>query len=144
MIQFHCQGKILLSVLISICSFMEKSCLKGKDGSIVAIEPKTGEVLALVSAPNYDPSLLVGRIRSENFRALQNDTLKPLFNRALMAFYPPGSTFKPVNGIIALHEGVITPRTEYFCDNGYWAPGIHVGCHHFESFSLSTCNNGIM
>ncbi|MEE4115335.1 MAG: penicillin-binding protein 2 [Marinilabiliaceae bacterium] len=128
---------ITLSLDIGLQLYGEK-LLEGKRGSIVALEPETGEVLALVSAPGYDPSLLVGRIRSENFRALQNDTLKPLFNRALMAFYPPGSTFKPVNGIIALNEGVITPRTEFFCDNGYWAPGIHVGCHHFESFSLST------
>lgn len=107
-----------------------------KNGSIVALEPSTGEVLALISTPDYDPSLLVGRIRSENYTRLQNDTLQPLFNRALMASYPPGSTFKPVNGLIALQEKVLTRNYEYFCDNGYWAPGIHVGCHHFASFNL--------
>ena len=128
---------ITLSLDIALQMYGEK-LLAGKNGSIVAIEPATGEVLALISSPAYDPSLLVGRIRSENFRILQNDTLKPLFNRALMASYPPGSTFKPVNGLIALQEGVITPRTEYFCDNGYWATGIHVGCHHFSSFNLPT------
>ena len=85
--------------------------MKNKRGSIVAIEPKTGEVLTLVSSPNYDPGLLVGRIRSENFAKLSADTLKPLFNRALMASYPPGSTFKPINGLIGLQEGVITPNT---------------------------------
>ena len=84
--------------------------MKNKRGSIVAIEPKTGEVLTLVSSPNYDPGLLVGRIRSENFAKLSADTLKPLFNRALMASYPPGSTFKPINGLIALQEQVITPE----------------------------------
>ena len=82
--------------------------MKNKRGSIVAIEPKTGEVLTLVSAPDYDPGLLVGRIRSDNFSKLSADTLKPLFNRALMASYPPGSTFKPINGLIALQEQVIT------------------------------------
>ena len=77
--------------------------MKNKTGSIVALEPKTGEVLALVSSPNYDPGLLVGRIRSENFAKLHADTaLKPLFNRALLASYPPGSTFKPINGLIGL------------------------------------------
>lgn len=128
---------IKLSIDIDLQMYGEK-LLAGKNGSVVAIEPKTGEVLALVSAPNYDPSLLVGRIRSENFRQLQADTLKPLFNRALMASYPPGSTFKPVNGLIALHEGVVTERSEYFCDNGYYASGIHVGCHHFDYFNLTT------
>lgn len=128
---------IKLSLDIDLQMYGEK-LLAGKNGSIVAIEPKTGEVLALISAPNYDPSLLVGRIRSDNFRKLQVDTLKPLFNRALMASYPPGSTFKPVNGLIALHEGVVTERTEYFCDNGYYASGIHVGCHHFDYFNLPT------
>ncbi len=111
--------------------------MRGKNGSIVALEPSTGEVLALISTPDYDPSLLVGRIRSENYTRLQNDTLEPLFNRALMASYPPGSTFKPVNGLIALQEKVITDNTEYFCDNGYYAPGVHVACHHFASFNLS-------
>jgi penicillin-binding protein 2 len=96
--------------------------MKNKRGSIVAIEPKTGEVLALVSAPFYDPSLLVGRVRSENFAKLQSDTiLQPLFNRALMASYPPGSTFKPVNGLIGLQEKVITPETRFECHNGYMA-----------------------
>lgn len=116
-----------------------------KNGSIVALEPSTGEVLALISTPDYDPSLLVGRIRSENYTRLQNDTLEPLFNRALMASYPPGSTFKPVNGLIALQEGIITRNYEYFCDNGYYAPGIHVACHHFASFNMpeaitASCN----
>ncbi|HUX94509.1 MAG TPA: penicillin-binding protein 2 [Bacteroidales bacterium] len=100
--------------------------MKNKRGSIVAIEPKTGEVLSLVTAPNYDPGLLVGRVRSDNFARLQSDTaLLPLFNRALMASYPPGSTFKPINGLIGLQEGVITENTEFGCDHGY----LFVGCH---------------
>ena len=104
--------------------------MKNKRGSIVAIEPSTGEVLALVSAPNYDPGLLVGRVRSENFSRLQSDTaLQPLFNRALMASYPPGSTFKPVNGLIGLQEGVISEETLFGCNYGY----LFVGCHSHDS-----------
>jgi penicillin-binding protein 2 len=103
--------------------------MKNKRGSIVALEPKTGEVLTLVSSPNYDPALLVGRIRSDNFAKLSVDTLKPLFNRALMASYPPGSTFKPINGLIGLQEGVITPETLFPCSNGY----LFVACHSHAS-----------
>ena len=103
--------------------------MQNKTGSIVAIEPKTGEILTLVSSPNYDPGLLVGRIRSENYSMLNCDTMLPLFNRALMAAYPPGSTFKPLNGLIGLQEGVITPSTEFSCHNGY----LFVGCHTHRS-----------
>jgi penicillin-binding protein 2 len=103
--------------------------MKNKRGSIVAIEPKTGEVLALVSSPNYDPALLVGRVRSDNFSILSADTVKPLFNRALMASYPPGSTFKPINGLIALQEQVITPSTQFACNNGY----LFLACHSHKS-----------
>jgi penicillin-binding protein 2 len=116
--------------------------MKNKRGSIVALEPKTGEVLTLVSSPNYDPGLLVGRIRSDNFAKLSADTLKPLFNRALMASYPPGSTFKPINGLIALQEQVITPNTLFGCDNGY----LFVGCHshasplNLEGAIMNSCN----
>jgi penicillin-binding protein 2 len=108
--------------------------MKNKRGSIVAIEPKTGEVLALVSSPDYDPSLLVGRVRSENFAKLQGDTiLQPLFNRALMASYPPGSTFKPINGLIGLQEKVITPETRFECHNGFMAGRKLVACHSHPS-----------
>jgi penicillin-binding protein 2 len=100
-----------------------------KSGSIVAIEPSTGEILALVSSPGYDPNLLVGRVRTNNYISLQKDTLKPLFNRALMAKYPPGSTFKLLNGLIALQEGIISPFTSYNCSMGYHAGGLTVGCH---------------
>jgi penicillin-binding protein 2 len=108
--------------------------MQNKTGSIVAIEPESGEILALVSSPNFDPSLLVGRVRSENFAKLQADTvLKPLFNRAFMASYPPGSTFKPINGLIALQEKVIAASTEFGCSNGYHAGPISVGCHSHHS-----------
>src|SRR5512133_975967 len=107
--------------------------MKGKTGSIVAIEPSTGEVLALVSSPNYDPSLLVGRLRSGNFSRLQADTLNPIFDRALMASYPPGSTFKIMNGLIGLQEGVIRPTSIFGCSMGYHAGSLTVGCHSHRS-----------
>lgn len=102
--------------------------MANKIGSIVAIEPKTGEVLAMVSSPTYDPELLVGRERTTNYRILQKDTLKPIFNRSLMALYPPGSTFKIVNGLVGMQEGVVYPTTRYGCAGGY-PIGRGVGCH---------------
>lgn len=106
--------------------------MKNKIGAIVALEPKTGEVLAMVSSPSYDPNLLVGRPRTSNFRSLENDTLKPIFNRTLMALYPPGSTFKVVNALIGLQEKVVRPQTQYSCDGGYRI-GRGVGCHYHPS-----------
>jgi penicillin-binding protein 2 len=96
--------------------------MANKRGCIVAIEPSTGEVLTLLSAPCYDPNLLVGRIRGENFKRLNDDIAKPLFNRALQAQYPPGSIFKVAQAMIALHLGVITPTTGFVCDK-------IIGCH---------------
>lgn len=127
-------------IMITLDSELQRygeKLLGNKNGSVVAIEPATGEILAMVTSPAYDPELLVGRPRSSNFSALQNDTLKPLFNRAIMALYPPGSTFKPVNGLIALQEEVVTPLTEFFCNHGYYTRGVSVACHHFSSFSLA-------
>jgi penicillin-binding protein 2 len=89
--------------------------MNGKKGSIVAIEPSTGEILSMVSTPTYDPNLLIGRIRSDNFTRLSNDTLEPLFNRATMAQYPPGSTFKLLNALVGLKEGVLRVNTKYEC-----------------------------
>ena len=109
--------------------------LINKRGGIVAIQPKTGEVLSLVTAPSYDPNILVGRKRSKNFRKLVSDTLaKPLFDRGLQAQYAPGSPFKILNALIALQEGVINTKTEYVCQKGhFYARGMFMECH---------CNNG--
>jgi penicillin-binding protein 2 len=98
-------------------------------GSIVAIEPATGEILTMVSSPTVDPNMLIGRNLGESIRRLSADTLNPLFNRALMAQYPPGSTFKNINALIGLQEGVLRTSTSYYCDYGYYYRGIHVGCH---------------
>ncbi len=102
-----------------------------KKGSIVAIEPSSGEILCLVSSPTYDPNLLVGRIRNHNFSQLSADSINiPLFNRALMATYPPGSTFKTLNALIGLQEGVLSPGTRYSCPGGFALGNGHViGCH---------------
>jgi penicillin-binding protein 2 len=124
------QGEDIISTIdIGLQEYGEQ-LMRNKSGSIVAIEPATGEVLALISSPNYDPGLLVGRIRSENFKMLSADTAgKPLFNRALQAKYPPGSTFKPINGLIGLQEEVITSSTKFGCNNGY----LFVACHSHSS-----------
>lgn len=90
--------------------------MKGKSGSIVAIEPATGEILSLVSGPSYDPNLLTGREYSSNFKLISLDSNKPLFNRPLMAQYRPGSIFKIAQAMTALQEGVITPETRIRCD----------------------------
>lgn len=89
--------------------------MQNKSGSIVAIEPSTGEILALVSSPTFDPNLLVGRVRGENFNRLLNDSLRPLVNRATSGTYPPGSTFKMVNALVALEQGAITEHTRFSC-----------------------------
>lgn len=102
--------------------------MKDKLGAIVAIEPSTGEILALVTAPNYDPSLLVGKERGKNYGDLVKDPLKPLYDRSIQGAYPPGSTFKPTQGLIFLQEGIITENTMYPCYHGY-INGLRVGCH---------------
>jgi penicillin-binding protein 2 len=108
--------------------------MNNKIGGIVAIEPATGEVLVMVSAPSYDPNLLVGRIRAKNFRKLSIDTLKPLFNRAIMAQYPPGSSFKTINTLIGLQEGVLDINTAYPCHGVGTTP---IACSHSHPSPLS-------
>ncbi|MEE4176978.1 MAG: penicillin-binding protein 2 [Bacteroides sp.] len=126
-------GKDLYTTLDGQLQQYGEKLMQNKRGSIVAIEPSTGEILALVSTPSYDPNLLVGRVRNENYRKLQEDTLKPLFNRALMAQYPPGSAFKIVNTLTALQEGVINYNTQYGCGGAYYSGRIRVACHSHAS-----------
>jgi len=102
--------------------------MKNKVGGMVAIDPQTGEILALVSAPSYDPNLLVGRERTGNYASLLQDLTKPLINRALMGIYPPGSTFKLINDLIGEQEGVLHPQTTYYCDGGYHMGSQTVKC----------------
>jgi len=108
--------------------------MQNKKGSIVAIEPASGEILTLVSSPFYDPNLLIGRSRSANFNRMYNDLNKPLFDRSLLAEYPPGSTFKLLNALIGLQEEVIHPGTSFSCDMGWrFSPKLKIGCHTHNS-----------
>ena len=122
-------GKNLkLSLDIELQALGER-LLEGKIGSIVAIEPSTGEVLCLVSSPSYNPHLMVGRHRGENHLKLSEDLWKPLLNRAIMGTYPPGSTFKTSQALTFLQEGIINTETQYPCSHGFNFRGLHVGCH---------------
>lgn len=113
-----------------------------KRGGIVAIEPSTGEILALVTAPSYDPSILVGRERSRNYTKLYHDSIaKPLYDRGLLAEYPPGSPFKILTALIALQENVIDEETSFLCRHGFsYARGRFMKCH---DSGVSKLHNGI-
>ncbi len=108
--------------------------MKNKRGSIVAIEPATGEILSLVSSPAFDPNLLIGRERGKNFTLLSRDTLKPLFNRTVSARYPPGSTFKMMNALIGLQEGTLDEHTQYSCQGPESSP---IRCTHYHTSPLN-------
>ncbi len=121
--------------------------MRGKIGSIVAIEPSTGEVLCMVSAPSYDPRMMVGRQRGKNHVRLSMNVWKPLLNRSIMGQYPPGSTFKTSQALTFLHEGIVNTHTLFPCNHGFYCRGLHVGCHGHASpvdvrFALTTsCNS---
>jgi penicillin-binding protein 2 len=107
--------------------------MQGKMGSVVAIEPSTGEILAFLSSPGYDPNLLVGRVRGKNFKVLSGDPVKPLLNRAMAGTYPPGSTFKMVNDLIGLQEGLLDLDTRYSCQGKTSSP---IKCTHTHQSPL--------
>lgn len=119
---------LTLSLDIELQEYGEK-LMQGKKGAIVAIEPATGEILALVTSPSYNPTLLIGKERGKNYIELTKDKNFPLFNRAIQAGYPPGSTFKPTQALIFLQEKIITTGTMFPCSGGYHNRGLHVGCH---------------
>ncbi|MEC8239480.1 MAG: penicillin-binding transpeptidase domain-containing protein, partial [Bacteroidota bacterium] len=121
---------LYLTIDIALQEYGQK-LLQNKRGGIVAIEPKTGEILVNVSTPTYAPDLLVGRSRSKNFNVLKNDTInRPLFDRGLQGQYPPGSPFKLVNALVALHEEAITPRFRVLCNEGhYYGRTDFMKCH---------------
>lgn len=140
-------GKDLtLSLDIKLQGLAEKM-LQGKIGSVVAIEPSTGEVLAMASSPTYDPRMVVGRKRGKAHAALSRNVWKPLLNRSIMGQYPPGSTFKTTQALTYLTEGIITPATMFPCNHGFSYRGLHVGCHGHKSplnliDAISTSCNG--
>lgn len=122
-------GKNLqLSVDIELQAYAE-SLMQNKIGSIVMIEPSTGEILCMVTAPTYDPSILLGREFSKNYKYLERADNKPLLNRAIQGVYPPGSTFKTTQALIFLQEEIITPQTNYYCAHGYPPGGGRPACH---------------
>ncbi len=123
-------GKPLTTTLDGDLQEYGEQLMQNKIGSVVAIDPQTGEILALVTSPTYDPNLLVGRARNKNVGMLLQDTIgNPLFNRSTMASYPPGSTFKLIMSLIGLHEGVLTASTRYQCARGYPPLGGKPKCH---------------
>ena len=135
------QGKdIHLSIDAELQAYGEQLMIN-KRGGIVAIEPKTGEILALVTAPSYDPAILVGRQRSKNYTKLYNDSIaKPLYDRGLLAEYTPGSPFKILTGLVALQEGVIDEETSFVCHHGFsYARGRFMRCH---DSGVSKLHNG--
>ena len=119
------------SIDIDIQQLAEK-LLGNKIGSVVAINPKTGGILAMATSPSYNPNLLTGSARRQNFGRLVLDTARPLLNRAIKGQYPPGSTFKPMGALIALDEGLITPSYGYPCGGAYYACGRPVKCEHHD------------
>ncbi|MDR0421220.1 MAG: penicillin-binding protein 2 [Prevotellaceae bacterium] len=140
-------GLDLICTIDSALQNYGEKLMKNKAGSIVAIEPSTGEILALISSPSFDPSMLDEENRTNNYRKLVNDKNKPLFNRAIMSPYPPGSVFKIANALIGLQENVLTPDTYYSCAMGYHVGRSVVGCHHHPSPTnltqslLMSCNS---
>ena len=125
-----------LSLDIQLQALAEQ-LLQGKVGSAVAIEPATGEILALASSPTWNPEILVGKQRSAQYNMLRNDPATPLFNRATQATYPPGSTFKTIQSVVCLQEGGITPATKYPCSGPGSSP---IKCTHHHGSPVSLLN----
>lgn len=136
------QGKDLFLTIDGDLQQYGTELMINKRGGIVAIEPSSGEILALVSAPTYDPALLVGRKRSANYTKLYYDSIaKPLYDRGLQAQYPPGSPFKIITGLIGLQEEVIDENTSFVCHHGfYYGRGAFMKCH---DSGISKLNNGL-
>ncbi|WP_207424074.1 penicillin-binding protein 2 [Desertivirga brevis] len=125
-------GESLVSSLDLRIQQLGEKLMKNKVGSIVAIEPATGEILAFVSSPGYDPNLLVGRQRGKNMSGLYKNPYTPLLIRPIQAYYPPGSSFKPMDALVALQEGLIQPNTTFYCPGGYRAGNHWVRCEHVD------------
>ncbi len=124
------QGKEINVTLDKDLQEYGERLMHGKWGGVVAIEPATGEILAMISGPTFDPKLLVGRDRSANYSKLHYDSIsKPLFDRSILAEGSPGSPFKTINALVALQEGVITPETTFTCYHGFYVGGRKRGCH---------------
>ncbi len=122
-------GKNLTLSIDAKLQALGERLMEGKMGAIVAIEPKTGEILCMVSAPSYNPHRMEGKQRGAQMMEMQRDPMKPMLNRAIAGTYPPGSTFKTSQGLTFLQEGIITSSTAYPCYRGFVTKGMRVGCH---------------
>jgi len=137
-------GKDITCTIDMILQQYGELLMNNKVGSLVAIDPGSGEILALVSSPGMDVSMLSSMNR--HYSQLANDPLKPMFNRAVMSPYPPGSIFKVVNALIGLEEEVVNPHTRYSCSMGYYSGSLRVGCHahrsplNMEESIMMSCN----
>ncbi|MGN6180751.1 MAG: penicillin-binding protein 2 [Mucilaginibacter sp.] len=137
-------GARLISSLDVRIQKLGEHLMKGKVGSIVAIEPSTGEILCFVSSPTYDPNLMVGRDRGNNAAKMMfEDPFDPLLIRPIQAYYPPGSSFKPLSALIALQNNMITPQTSYDCRGVYWAGNHPVPCFHHEVHGIVTLSSAV-
>lgn len=124
-------GKDIVTTIDAELQHYGQTLMQNKVGSLVAIEPSTGEILALISSPGIDVDVLADI--GSHYNRILSDPLKPMFNRAVQASYPPGSVFKLVNALIGLQEGVVTPQTEYPCHRGYRYGNRKMGCHDHRS-----------
>ncbi len=122
-------GKRITSTIDARLQAFAEELMQGKMGAVVAIEPSSGEILVMASSPTFDPDDMVGSQRGNNYMKMLNDPKTPMFNRAVQARYPPGSTFKLVQGLVGLQEGVLTPANAYPCHNGYSYGSKRMGCH---------------
>ncbi len=136
-------GQRLTSSLDVDIQKLGEQLMQNKVGSIVAIEPSTGEILCYVSSPTYNPNLLVGRERGNNAAKLYEDPYSPFFIRPIQAKYPPGSSFKPLSALIALQEGAITPSTTYFCPGYYTAGNRRFKCNNGEAHGLVNLSSAV-
>ena len=128
-------SNLYTSIDIDLQKFGEE-LMVNKIGSIVAINPKTGSIIAMISGPGYQPARLTGSERRSYFNSLLRDPLRPLLNRSVSAVYSPGSTFKTLNALVGLQEGVITTQTSFYCPGGYMGCGKRMGCLDPGTFSL--------
>ena len=127
-------GRSIVCTIDAELQQFAEELMHDKVGAVVAIEPLTGEILVMASAPTFNPDeLIIGKERGNNYMRELNNPRRPLWNRAVKSRYPPGSTFKLVTGLIGMQEGVLRPHYTYSCHMGYHLGGEHIGCHEHRS-----------
>lgn len=136
-------GERLISSLDIRLQKLGEKLMQNKVGSIVAIEPSTGEILCFVSSPTYDPNMMTGRGRTTNYKIINSNAYQPFFIRPTQARYPPGSSFKPLSALVAMQEGVINPQTTYNCPGYYQAGNRRIQCYHGERHGLVNLSSAV-